>query len=48
MVKDYFKKNYLKKGFFLIDFFIIMGLIQYFFFNGSFQHMLNWIKHLIQ
>ena len=45
--KNYLKKNYLKKGLFLIDFFIIIALIQYFIFNGSFKNMVNWIKNLI-
>ena len=46
--KDYLKKNYFKKGLFLIDFFIITGLIQYFIFNGSFENMLKWIKNSIE
>ena len=45
--KQYLKKNYFKKGLFLIDFFIIIGLIQYFIFKGSFNNMLTWIKGLI-
>jgi len=44
--KDFFKRWYIKKGFILIDIFIIIGLIQYFIFNGSFNNMINWLKNL--
>lgn len=42
--KKSFKKWYVNKGLILIDIFIIIGLIQYFIFNGSYQEMINWIK----
>ena len=42
------KKWYLKKGLILIDFFIIVALIQYFVFDGSFNDMVLWIKGFFQ
>jgi len=44
--KKLFKEWYFKKGFILIDIFIVIGLIQYFIFNGSFNEMINWFKSL--
>ena len=41
---DLYKKLYIKKGLILIDFFIIIGLIQYFIFEGSFNYMITWFK----
>jgi len=46
--KDFFKNLYFKKGFILIDIFIIIGLIQYFLFDGSFNEMILWIKGFFQ
>ena len=42
------KEWYLKKGLILIDFFIIVALIQYFVFDGSFNNMVLWIKGFFQ
>ena len=42
------KEWYLKKGLILIDFFIIVALIQYFVFDGSFNDMVLWIKGFFQ
>ena len=42
------KEWYLKKGLILIDFFIIIALIQYFVFDGSFNDMILWIKGFFQ
>ena len=38
------KEWYLKKGLILIDIFIIIALIQYFVFDGSFNDMFVWVK----
>jgi hypothetical protein len=46
--KKIFKEWYFKKGLILIDIFIIIGLIQYFIFNGSFNEMINWIINLLK
>ena len=42
------KEWYLKKGLILIDFFIMVALIQYFVFDGSFNDMILWIKGFFQ
>jgi hypothetical protein len=42
------KEWYLKKGFILIDIFIIVALIQYFVFDGSFNDMIVWVKGFFQ
>ena len=42
------KEWYLKKGLILIDIFIIVALIQYFVFDGSFNNMVVWIKGFFQ
>ena len=42
------KELYLKKGFILIDIFIIIALIQYFIFEGSFNDMILWVKGFFQ
>jgi len=42
--KAIFKEWYLKKGLILIDIFLIIALIQYFIFDGSFDDMILWIK----
>ena len=42
------KELYLKKGFILIDIFIIIALIQYFIFDGSFNTMFLWVKGFFQ
>ena len=44
--KQIFSKWYFKKGLILIDIFLIIALIQYFIFDGSFNDMLFWIKRL--
>ena len=44
--KEILKKWYFKKGLILIDIFIIIALIQYFIFDGSFNAMLTWIKNV--
>tara|TARA_B100000029_G_C16844378_1_gene693043 strand:+ start:68 stop:211 length:144 start_codon:yes stop_codon:yes gene_type:complete len=41
-----YKKLYFERGLILIDFFIIMALIQYFVFEGSLNRMVDWIKNL--
>ena len=46
--KEIFKEWYFKKGFILIDSFIIIGLIQYFIFNGSFNEMINYLINFFQ
>ena len=46
--KAILKKWYLKKGLILIDFFLIVALIQYFVFDGSFNDMILWIKGFFQ
>ena len=42
--KDLFKEWYFKKGLILIDVFILIALIQYFIFDGSFNEMILWLK----
>ena len=42
--REILKELYLKKGFILIDIFIIVALIQYFVFDGSFNDMVVWVK----
>ena len=42
------KEWYFKKGLILIDIFIIVALIQYFIFDGSFNDMVLWIKGFFQ
>ena len=42
------KEWYLKKGLILIDIFIIIALIQYFVFDGSFNEMVLWVKGFFQ
>ena len=44
--KIIFKEWYLKKGLILIDIFLIIALIQYFIFDGSFDDMILWVKGL--
>ena len=44
--KEIFTKWYFKKGLILIDIFIVIALIQYFIFDGSFNAMLTWIKNV--
>lgn len=45
--KKLFKEWYFKKGLILIDIFIVIALIQYFIFNGSFNEMIKWIINLL-
>ena len=42
--REILKEWYLKKGLILIDIFIVIALIQYFIFDGSFDAMILWIK----
>lgn len=42
--KAIFKEWYFKKGIILVDLFIIIALIQYFIFDGSFNDMILWVK----
>jgi hypothetical protein len=46
--KNIFKEWYCKKGLILIDIFLIIALIQYFIFDGSFNDMIIWIKGFFQ
>ena len=46
--REILKEWYLKKGLILIDIFIIVALIQYFVFDGSFNDMILWIKGFFQ
>ena len=46
--KTIFKEWYFKKGLILIDIFLIIALIQYFVFDGSFNDMILWIKGFFQ
>ena len=46
--REILKEWYLKKGLILIDIFIIVALIQYFVFDGSFNDMVLWIKGFFQ
>ena len=44
--KQIFKEWYFKKGLILIDIFLIIFLIQYFIFDGSFTDMITWVKKI--
>lgn len=44
--KQIFKEWYFKKGLMLIDIFLIIALIQYFVFDGSFNAMILWVKDI--
>ena len=46
--REILKEWYFKKGLILIDVFIIVALIQYFVFDGSFNDMVLWIKGFFQ
>ena len=46
--KPIFKEWYFKKGLILIDIFLIIALIQYFIFDGSFDDMIVWVKGFSQ
>ena len=46
--KTIFKEWYFKKGLILIDIFLIIALIQYFIFDGSFDDMILWLKGIFQ
>ena len=46
--KQIFKEWYFKKGLILIDIFLIIALIQYFIFDGSFNDMMLWMKGFFQ
>ena len=43
-----FKEWYFKKGLILIDIFLIIALVQYFVFDGSFNEMVGWMKGFFQ
>ena len=46
--KQIFKEWYFKKGLILVDIFLIIALIQYFIFDGSFNHMMLWVSGFFQ
>ena len=46
--REILKEWYVKKGLILIDIFIIIALIQYFIFDGSFNDMVVWVKGFFQ
>ena len=46
--REILKEWYLKKGLILIDIFIIIALIQYIIFDGSFNDMIVWVKGFFQ
>ncbi len=46
--REILKEWYIKKGLILIDIFIIIALIQYFIFDGSFNDMVIWVKGFFQ
>ena len=46
--REILKEWYIKKGLILIDIFIIIAIIQYFVFDGSFNNMVLWIKGFFQ
>jgi len=46
--KAILKEWYFKKGLILIDIFLIIALIQYFIFDGSFNDMILWVKGFFQ
>ncbi len=46
--REILKEWYVKKGLILIDIFIIIALIQYFVFDGSFNYMIVWVKGFFQ
>ena len=46
--REILKEWYVKKGLILIDIFIIIALIQYFVFDGSFNDMVVWVKVFFQ
>jgi len=46
--REILKEWYIKKGLILIDIFIVIALIQYFFFDGSFNDMVVWVKGFFQ
>ena len=46
--RELLKEWYVKKGLILIDIFIVIALIQYFVFDGSFNDMVIWVKGFFQ
>ena len=46
--REILKEWYIKKGLILIDIFIIIALIQYIVFDGSFNDMVVWVKGFFQ
>ena len=46
--KAIFKEWYFNKGLILIDIFLIIALIQYFIFDGSFDDMILWVMEVFQ
>ena len=43
-----FKDWYFRKGLIIVDFFVIIALIQYFIFDGSFNAMLLLVKEIFK
>ena len=46
--REILKELYVKKGLILIDIFIVIALIQYFVFDGSFNDMVVWVQGFFQ
>ena len=46
--REILKEWYIKKGLILIDIFIVIALIQYFVFDGSFNELVVWVKGFFQ
>ena len=46
--REILKEWYVKKGLILIDIFIVIALIQYFVFDGSFNDMVVWVEVFFQ
>ena len=46
--REILKEWYIKKGLILIDIFIVIALIQYFVFDGSFNDMVVWVEGFFQ
>ncbi len=46
--REILKEWYFKKGLILIDIFIVIALIQFFIFDGSFNDMVVWVKGFFQ
>ena len=46
--REILKEWYIKKDLILIDIFLIIAIIQYFIFDGSFNDMMLWVKGFFQ